>query len=152
MDINVSSALQALGGGVLIGAASWLLLVSLGRVAGVSGIAATALFSAATTKGAERISDNAWRWAFLFGLVCGGALFALWLAPPVIATRPLTVLIPAGLLVGFGTVIGSGCTSGHGVCGLGRRSVRSLAATIIFMGFGFATIAIIHAITGRSII
>ncbi len=148
MDSNVLAALQAFGGGLLIGLASWLMLASIGRVTGVSGIAATALFPDSTGSRPE----NAWRWAFLLGLMAGGALFAAWLSPPVISARPLAVLIPAGLLVGVGTVIGSGCTSGHGVCGLGRRSARSLVATLVFMGFGFATVFVIHAITGRSII
>lgn len=148
MDTNVSAALQALGGGMLIGLASWLMLASIGRVTGVSGIAATAMFPGST----EGRLENAWRWAFLLGLVVGGALFAAWISPPLIAARPLAVLIPAGLLVGVGTVIGSGCTSGHGVCGLGRRSARSLVATLVFMGFGFATVFVIHVVTGRSII
>ena len=124
-------AVQALLGGVLIGLASWLLLASLGKVAGISGIAA-GLLSA----------DMHWRWAFMAGLVGGGALAALWLTPPVAAVRSPALLMVAGLLVGFGTVLGSGCTSGHGVCGLGRRSARSLVAVLVFMGFGFATVLI----------
>jgi uncharacterized membrane protein YedE/YeeE len=59
---------------------------------------------------------------------------------PVIAARPYPLLVIAGLLVGFGTVLGSGCTSGHGVCGMGRRSVRSLVATLMFMGAGIVTV------------
>jgi uncharacterized protein len=124
-------ALQALLGGLLIGLASWLLLASLGKVAGISGIASGLLSAGA-----------AWRWAFMAGLVGGGALAALWLAPPAAAMRSPVLLIAAGLLVGFGTVLGSGCTSGHGVCGLGRRSARSLVAVLVFMGTGFATVLI----------
>lgn len=123
---------QALGGGVLIGLASWLLLASLGRVAGISGIAAGALVSEKDAVQADSES-NGWRWAFLLGLIMGGALFAAWLTPPAMAQRPWFLLIMAGLLVGAGTVLGSGCTSGHGVCGLGRRSWRSLVATCVFM-------------------
>jgi uncharacterized protein len=84
--------------------------------------------------------ERAWRWAFVAGLVLAGAAVAALLNTPVMATRPLPLLIIAGLLVGFGTVLGSGCTSGHGVCGLGRRSVRSLVATLTFMGASVATV------------
>lgn len=128
--------LQASVGGILIGLASWLLLASLGRIAGISGIASGAFIP---TQGALA-GERAWRWAFIVGLVVVGAT-ATWLFnTPVVATRPLPLLIVAGLLVGFGTVMGSGCTSGHGVCGLGRRSVRSLVATLVFMGVGVATV------------
>jgi uncharacterized protein len=121
-----------LAGGILIGLASWLLLASLGKVAGISGIASSVF------AGDQR--SGAWRWAFLAGLIAGGALFAFWLSPPMIAQRPLPLLIIAGLLVGVGTVLGSGCTSGHGVCGLGRRSLRSLVATCVFMAVGMLTV------------
>jgi len=124
-------------GGLLIGIAVWLLLSGLGRVAGVSGIMAAAL-------GDPR--GSAWRFAFLGGLIGGGLLFAraFHLATVPVATTPW--LIAAGLLVGFGTVISGGCTSGHGVCGLGRRSLRSLVATMTFMAFGAATVAIVRAL------
>jgi uncharacterized protein len=125
-----------LSGGIVIGLASWLLLASLGKVAGISGIASQALSPASDASG----EDGRWRWAFLLGLILGGALFAAWLSPPVIAQRPWPLLILAGLLVGAGTVIGSGCTSGHGVCGLGRRSLRSLVATCVFMAAGMLTV------------
>lgn len=134
---------QALIGGVLIGLASWLLLASLGRVTGISGIVANALSPA---KGAPT-HETAWRWAFLMGLVGMGALMASYMHVPVIATRPYTLLVIAGLLVGFGTVLGSGCTSGHGVCGIGRRSIRSLIATLVFMGAGIATVFIAALVT-----
>ena len=71
---------------------------------------------------------------------------ALIAAPPQTAPRPVLLLVAAGLLVGYGTVTGSGCTSGHGVCGLGRRSLRSLAATLVFMGLGVATVAVAKAL------
>lgn len=148
MNANMWSAAQALGGGVLIGLASWLLLASIGRVAGISGITASALVPSAS----EATSDRMWRWAFLVGLIGGGAAFAGWLQPAMVSTRPLIVLIAAGLLVGVGTVMGAGCTSGHGVCGLGRRSMRSLAATLTFMVFGFVTVAIVYLALGRAMI
>jgi uncharacterized protein len=130
--------LQAGAGGILIGLASWLLLASLGGVAGISGIAAGALVPAQGAQAGER----AWRRAFVAGLVAVGAVIAALLNTPTVATRPLPLLVVAGLLVGFGTVLGSGCTSGHGVCGLGRRSVRSLVATLVFMGSGVVTVLV----------
>ena len=125
---------QALRGGILIGLASWILLAGVGRVSGVSGIAAGVL----TT----RKQSSAWRWWFLFGLVGGGSLFAWLLEVPPPEPRSALVMIPAGFLVGFGSVLGSGCTSGHGVCGLGRRSRRSLVAVLIFMGVAVSTVLV----------
>lgn len=128
--------LTSLAGGIIIGLSSWLVLTSLGRVTGISGIASTALF-ARRHAGSH---DGTWRWFFLGGLIAGGAIFSALFSIPVPAPRSPWLLIAAGLLVGFGTVIGSGCTSGHGVCGLGRRSVRSLVATCIFMTAGALTV------------
>lgn len=148
VNADLWAILQATAGGIVIGLASWLLLASLGRVAGISGITAHALSPAAT----EKTADSLWRWAFLLGLILGGAATAAWLQTTVMATRPLWVLLSAGFLVGVGTVLGSGCTSGHGVCGLGRRSVRSLVATLVFMGTGFTTVFAIYLIAGDSIL
>lgn len=147
MDANWTSALQALAGGVLIGLASWLLLAGLGRVAGVSGIAAAVI---APTPAETAGSDGAWRVMFLIGLIGGGALAYALIAPPSVTLRPLPLLVGAGLLVGVGTVLGSGCTSGHGVCGLGRRSPRSLIATLTFMAFGVATVAAMNYLATRA--
>lgn len=133
---------QAAVGGLLIGLASWLLLASLGRVAGITDIVSGALSPDKTAPADER----GWRLAFLTGLIVAGAGAAAFLHTPTIATRPLPVLIVAGLLVGFGTVLGSGCTSGHGVCGIGRRSRRSILATVVFMGAGVATVFIVSLI------
>jgi uncharacterized protein len=130
--------LQPLLGGILIGLASWLLLASLGRVTGISGIASTAIAPADNTAQ----SETAWRWAYIVGLVVAGTVVSQWIPAPSISTRPLPLLIAAGLLVGVGTVLGSGCTSGHGVCGLGRRSLRSLVATCVFMASGIATVSL----------
>jgi len=126
--------LTSLAGGIIIGLSSWLMLASLGRVTGISGITNAALFQSTPR------SDKVWRWFFLLGLVLGGACFAIWLNTPTTPTRSAWLLATAGLLVGFGTVLGSGCTSGHGVCGLGRRSVRSLIATCVFMAAGALTV------------
>lgn len=128
--------LQALQGGILIGLASWILLAGIGRIAGASGITAGVL----TT----RRQSSLWRWAFLFGLVGGGVFFAWLLKAPAVPNHSPWVLVPAGFLVGFGTVLGSGCTSGHGVCGLGRRSKRSLVAVVVFMGTAVVTVTVAH--------
>ncbi len=133
--------LQSLLGGVLIGLASWLLLFTLGRVAGISGIAGGLIVPHAVPR-----SDRAWRWAFVLGLVLVGAAMAWATGQPEAAPRPILLLLAAGLLVGYGTVTGSGCTSGHGVCGLGRRSGRSLVATLVFMGLGMTTVAAAKAL------
>ena len=140
--------LAPLAGGVLIGLASWLLLAALGRVAGISGIAAVVISPSAEEKAAG--SDGAWRKMFLIGLIGGGALAFALLTPPVVALRSAPLLIAAGLLVGLGTVLGSGCTSGHGVCGLGRRSLRSLVATLTFMAFGMITVIAMNYIALRA--
>jgi uncharacterized protein len=138
----MNSWLLSLLGGLLIGTAVWIMLIGLGRVTGVSGIAATAI---------TQPRQSLWRFAFLLGLIGGGALFAhaFNISAANVASKPW--LITAGLLVGFGTVIGSGCTSGHGVCGLGRRSLRSLVATLTFMAAGMITVALLNLLRGGSI-
>ena len=146
MLASVHPYLQSLMGGILIGLASWLLLLTLGRVAGISSIAG-GLVTVQPPSDDERL----WRWAFLFGLIVAGVLAIQALGPavaggPVAPARSPWLLAGAGLLVGFGTVLGSGCTSGHGVCGLGRRSKRSLVATLTFMATGVVTVAIVKAV------
>ena len=123
-------------GGILIGLASWLLWWGLGRIAGISGITSETISSPT--------HPDTWRWAFLAGLILGGCLLGQGLEVPTLSTRPLYLLIPAGLLVGFGTVWGSGCTSGHGVCGLGRLSVRSLVAVGVFMATGMLAVTLMR--------
>jgi uncharacterized membrane protein YedE/YeeE len=114
-------------GGAIIGLAAVLLLALNGRIAGISGILGGLITS--TARG-ERL----WRLAFIFGLIGGAGLFVLaYGALPLELQASGPTLVAAGLLVGAGTRLGSGCTSGHGVCGLGRRSPRSLVATMIFM-------------------
>jgi uncharacterized membrane protein YedE/YeeE len=117
----------ALAGGVLIGLAATLLLWLNGRVAGVSGILNGVIF--------PRRADVDWRAAFLIGLVAAAGAYMASVpgAPFPREGFSRTGLIVAGLLVGFGTRMGNGCTSGHGVCGLGRFSIRSLAAVLTFM-------------------
>jgi uncharacterized membrane protein YedE/YeeE len=124
--------LLALAGGAMIGAASALLLLTHGRIAGISGIVGSLIPPA--------VRDRTWRLAFLAGLLAAGALAAL-AAPAAVgaSVRSLPLVIVAGLLVGLGTRLGSGCTSGHGVCGLSRGSTRSLIAVATFMATGALT-------------
>lgn len=126
------SWLYALLGGALIGAASALLLVTHGRIAGISGILGAGLV--------RSTPDRDWRLAFLGGLLAAGLIAGV-VAPSAIgaSVRSLGVVVIAGLLVGFGTRLGSGCTSGHGVCGLSRLSMRSLVAVVTFMTTGALT-------------
>jgi uncharacterized membrane protein YedE/YeeE len=127
---------RALGGGVLLGVAASLLWLSTGRVAGVSGILAD-LFSG-------RSDERRWRALFLAGLVAGGLVLRI-LAPSAFAAaeRGLPLVAIAGLLVGFGARLGGGCTSGHGICGLSRLSLRSLIAVGVFMATGLLTVAVV---------
>ncbi len=127
---------QGLIGGLMIGTASAIMLLGLGRIAGVSGLAARA--TGITVDGAPRPLSI----AFVIGLPLGALLVALLLGPVEARfEQGLPALIIGGLVVGFGTRLGSGCTSGHGVCGMSRLSARSLVATAAFMVTGFATVA-----------
>lgn len=127
-----------LAGGVLIGLSATLLLWLNGRVAGVSGILNGVLFPNA--------GDVSWRAMFLLGLIVAAGLYmALVPGAPLPRTDYSRVaLVVAGLLVGFGTRMGNGCTSGHGVCGLGRFSMRSLAAVLTFMATAIATTFVVR--------
>jgi uncharacterized membrane protein YedE/YeeE len=128
--------MNALMGGALIGLSVSLMLLFNGRVTGISGIVNGILTPA---KG-----DTLWRVLFVAGMVFGGFVLQ-GLNPNVFAgnlDNPLWTTVVAGLLVGFGTVMGSGCTSGHGVCGISRMSVRSLVATITFIGAGVIAVLI----------
>lgn len=125
-------------GGLMIGVAAAIMLLGLGRIAGVSGLAARAV--GFTPGGAPRSVAI----AFILGLPLGALIVAL-LSGGVPTSYPAPgLLIIAGLIVGYGTRLGSGCTSGHGVCGVSRLSRRSLTATALFMGSGFATVAILR--------
>lgn len=124
---------RSLAGGLLIGTGIALFALLNGRVAGISGILGGLL--------RPRSSETGWRVAFLAGLVGAPLAWGLFAALPdarVDAGHP--VLLLAGLLVGLGTRYGSGCTSGHGICGLSRRSPRSIVATLAFMAAGFLTV------------
>jgi len=126
-------------GGALIGFSAVLLMAFKGRIAGVSGIASRLLPPYEDREFAGRL-------AFVAGLVAAPVL--VWLAtgrfPAQTIEAGMPVLVLAGLLVGFGSVWGNGCTSGHGVCGLSRLSVRSLAATATFMVTGILTVFVMR--------
>ena len=129
-------------GGVLIGLSAVLLMLLTGRIAGISGI-----FSGLLNLRGE---DKSWRIAFIAGLVLV-PIIAGWIgygmAPPTLPEN-WVIIVAAGLLVGFGTRLGGGCTSGHGICGIGRLSMRSVTATIVFMVMAVITVAITHHVVG----
>lgn len=135
-------------GGVLIGASALMVMFLFGRIAGISGI---------TTGGLLNTSfDSIWRVAFLLGLVfspwvmskLGQGQWGLAFLESLPVSDNMMGMALAGLAVGLGTVIGSGCTSGHGVCGLGRRSARSLVAVLVFMGTAVLTVILLRHVPG----
>lgn len=130
MNWDAFTPWSALAGGALIGTAASILLVFSGRVAGISGVTFGLLV--------PQQGEVSWRLAFAVGLILGGLLM-LGVSPESFGASPraLPLVAVAGALVGVGTRLGNGCTSGHGVCGLSRLSVRSLAATVTFMATGF---------------
>lgn len=135
--------ISAVLGGMMIGASAALFLILNGRITGISGILGGLL-------GASR-DGLGWRLAFLAGLVLAPLIYTALggTLPSVSLNAPLLLLVLAGLLVGFGARLGAGCTSGHGVCGLGRGSPRSIAATGVFMATAILTVLITrHLIAG----
>ena len=130
-------------GGLLLGLSAIWLLISVGRVAGISGI----------VWGSITGPDRNWRWFFIAGLLLGGAVSHMVIGQsiPAPSDAPLWLLAISGMLVGTGTRMGGGCTSGHGVCGLGRRSPRSLVATLTFMAFGVITVFVLQLINGANL-
>lgn len=132
---------SALAGGALIGLAAALMVVLLGRIAGISGIVGNLLQAATWCS----VRQWGWRVAFVLGMVAAPIVWQ-WFAPLPAMEMPSNpwVIGLAGLLVGFGTRLGSGCTSGHGVCGLSRLSLRSLAATLMFMATGVLTVFVVR--------
>jgi uncharacterized membrane protein YedE/YeeE len=141
-DMDNFTPYAALAGGVLIGISASRLLWLNGRIAGISSI----------TSGLLQFSrgDMLWRVVFLAGLVLGaGAWYAMaGGAPAGRETFPALLLLAGGALVGYGTSLGGGCTSGHGVCGLGRLSLRSLVATLVFLVTGIATTFVVRHVFG----
>ena len=132
----------ALAGGTLIGLAALLLLLYNGRIAGISGIMGGSLKPAR--------GDLLWRVLFFFGLFTGG-LVTLWWWPAALDIRvdvSTPAVILAGLLVGLGARIGSGCTSGHGVCGVGRLAPRSIVASAVFVSAAMLTVYVVRHLLG----
>ena len=138
--MTVSYFANALLGGILIGGSATLLLWLNGRIAGISSVVASLLFT----------KDRLWPALFLLGLVAGAAIYyALGGSAPVPRSNfPFWLLALAGVLVGFGTALARGCTSGHGVCGLGRLSLRSLVATLTFLSVGLLTTFVVRHLFG----
>lgn len=128
--------LSAIIGGALIGSGALLLMAFSGRIAGISGIAAGALFNR---------DGRSWRLAFIAGLLVAPLLLS-WISDSFSYQTPVFSwqLMLAGLLVGLGTAWGNGCTSGHGICGISRLSMRSVIATLIFMLTGMLTASLLH--------
>lgn len=137
--------LTALLGGLLIGLSATLLLLFNGRIAGVSGIL-SGIF-------VQPRGDRLWRLMFVLGMVISGALYQWWSGGVFQEYRAvsLPLMIIGAFLVGFGTRMGGGCTSGHGVCGIGRVSPRSIVATLVFMGFGFVTVFVLRHVLGGTL-
>ncbi len=141
IDWNAFTPWWALAGGVLIGISAAMFILLNGRIAGISGILGGLLGGLSK----REPGDAGWRIAFLLGLILAPTVYALFAALP---ERTIDAgdgaLVLAGLLVGVGTRYGGGCTSGHGVCGLSRFSLRSLVATLCFMVAGFATVFVMR--------
>jgi uncharacterized membrane protein YedE/YeeE len=134
--------INAILGGVLIGIAASLMMLFNGRVTGISGILAGIIH--------PKKLDISWRASFLIGLLTGGIVLKFF--RPEVFLQSSSALwgdyIFAGLLVGFGTLLGNGCTSGHGVCGISRMSVRSIMATTTFITFGMLSLYVFKVIRG----
>ncbi|MGB0920610.1 MAG: YeeE/YedE family protein [Alphaproteobacteria bacterium] len=129
-------------GGVMIGLAAVLLMGFNGRIAGISGILG-GLF-------APQKGDIGWRVAFMGGLVAAPFVLMIFGAPlpSIEVPHPTWMVGLGGLIVGYGTRLGGGCTSGHGVCGMSRLSVRSITATLTFMATGILTVTVLHKVVG----
>lgn len=129
-----------LAGGALIGIAASLLWLGVGRIAGISGVIANLFLL--------REGHRSWSFYFLVGLLLAYPFFIMVAGVPAMEmTNNKVILAIAGLLVGFGTYIGNGCTSGHGVCGNGRLSIRSMVATGTFIVFGILTVLAMNSLT-----
>ena len=140
--MTLSTLIPPVVGGLMIGLAAAALMLTAGRILGVSGIFSGLL--------SPKAGEVGWRLSFVAGLLVGGA--ALFAARPELFANEMTRSLPAmalgGLLVGFGARLGSGCTSGHGVCGVARLGPRSLAATPTFIAFGALTTYLVNHLLG----
>lgn len=155
IDLNHFTPWTALAGGILIGSGTAVLILFNGKIAGISGILG-GLFKNALFKQDQQIKqhqqDRDWRLAFLLGLIISPVIWQSVSTLPTanIETDYFTLAI-AGLFVGFSTRYGSGCTSGHGVCGMSRLSLRSIIATLLFMASGAVTVYVIRHVIGTLI-
>jgi uncharacterized membrane protein YedE/YeeE len=133
---------NALFGGVLIGLAASLMMLFNGRVTGISGIMAGII--------QPKKFDIGWRVSFLSGLLLGGLTLVIFRPEAFIqiSSAKWGDYVFAGALVGFGTLLGNGCTSGHGVCGISRFSVRSIMATVTFIVFGMISLLVFKYLRG----
>ncbi|GJL96601.1 MAG: membrane protein [Hyphobacterium sp.] len=133
---------SALAGGSLIGLSAVLLMAMTGRVAGISGILSNVVLGAP--------GERLWRLLFVLGLILGPIMVRILSSEPLPfeITSSFPLLLGGGLLVGVGTRLGSGCTSGHGVCGLSRFSVRSLVSVVTFIGVGMITVTVLRLLAG----
>ncbi|MEK2163941.1 YeeE/YedE family protein [Vibrio parahaemolyticus] len=125
---------ESLFGGILLGISATILLLVNGKIAGISGIMIGIM--------SPKKGDYSWRLLFAVGMIAGGLISVLMLGVAVPSTTNLSLgmVIAAGLLVGIGTRLGNGCTSGHGICGMGRLSKRSIVATCVFMAVAGLTV------------
>ncbi|KHF17215.1 membrane protein [Vibrio parahaemolyticus] len=125
---------ESLFGGILLGISATILLLVNGKIAGISGVMNGIM--------SPKKGDYSWRLLFAVGMIAGGLISVLMLgvAVPSTANLSLGMVIAAGLLVGIGTRLGNGCTSGHGICGMGRLSKRSIVATCVFMAVAGLTV------------
>ena len=141
IDWHAFTPWTSLAGGLLVGLAAAIFLLANGRIAGISGIVGGLI---KPVKG-----DISWRAAFVLGMVATPTLWALFAPLPALQIDAgYGLLIVAGLLVGVSTRYGSGCTSGHGICGISRLSLRSISATLTFMGTGILTVYIVRHVLG----
>lgn len=137
LDWNQLSPISSTLGGILIGLAAVFLFAGIGRIAGITGIVAGIL--------KKPNQAQLWRYAFIAGLLVSPLIYTLFADLPSVELQGnWTTLAWSGLLVGIGTRLSNGCTSGHGVCGLSRLSLRSLVATLCFMTSGFLTVFILR--------
>lgn len=137
-----SFMINAIWGGIVIGIAASLMMLFNGRITGISGIVSGLI--------RPKKLDTSWRISFLIGLLLGGIMLRIF-RPEVFIQNSSAYMgdyIFAGLLVGFGTLLGNGCTSGHGVCGISRMSIRSLVATATFISFGILSLYVFKVIRG----
>ena len=132
--------IEPLLGGIILGFSALLLLFVNGRIAGISGILSQSLSFGV---------GSAWRWMFIIGLIIGPFLLSNTKFTLPVIDSSWWMTIAGGLLVGFGSVYGSGCTSGHGICGIGRMSKRSISSVFVFMATAVVTVFIIRHVIGE---